>query len=76
MVKDIIVVIIKTDGKIDKDWLFKANCENYKNLKFMSERYNIVKSYEEHINKGDYQKAQQRLNNKAKEAKDEKDDIW
>lgn len=59
---DIIVAVLVNDHQIDDSWVFKCTSEDYKTLKLVSERYNIVERYEKYINDGEYFKAQQKLN--------------
>ncbi|PHV70685.1 hypothetical protein CS063_09135 [Sporanaerobium hydrogeniformans] len=59
---DIIVAVLINDHQIDDSWVFKCTSEDYKTLKLVSERYNIVERYEKYINDGEYFRAQQKLN--------------
>ncbi|QEH69319.1 hypothetical protein [Cellulosilyticum sp. WCF-2] len=59
---DIIVAVLINDHQIDDSWVFKCTSEDYKTLKLVSERYNMVERYEKYINDGEYFKAQQKLN--------------
>jgi len=63
-VGDIIVAVLLEEGKVDGLWIFKATSDDYKTLKLVSERYNMVVRYEEYINKGKYFEAQKKLNEK------------
>jgi hypothetical protein len=58
---DIIVAVLVDDHQIDDTWVFKCTSNNYKTLKLVSERHNMVERYEKYINDGEYFKAQQRL---------------
>lgn len=58
---DVIVAVLLDDHTIDSGWVFKCTSDNYKTLKLVSERYDIVVRYEKLINQGEYFKAQQRL---------------
>ena len=68
---DIIVAVLVSDHQIDDSWVFKCTSDNYKTLKLVSARYNMVERYEKYINDGEYFKAQQRLDeNKATSVED------
>lgn len=63
---DIIVAILVSDHEIDDSWVFKCTSDDYKTLKLVSERYDMVERYEKYINEGEYFKAQQRLDESKK----------
>lgn len=71
---DIIVAVLIDDHQIDDTWVFKCTSEDYKKLKLVSERYNMVERYEKYINDGEYFRAQQRLD-EATTTADEDNDI-
>lgn len=58
---DFIVVVLLSDNEIDDLWIFKATSSNYRTLRLVSEKYNMVKRYQKYINKGAYFKAQERI---------------
>lgn len=64
-VGDYIVAVLMDEYTVDDSWIFKCTSLNYKKLKLVSEKYNMVKSYEEYINKGEYFKAQQRIDEES-----------
>ena len=61
---DFIVVVLLSDNKIYDSWIFKATSSDYKTLKLVSERDDMVKRYQEYINTGAYFEAQERLDAK------------
>lgn len=63
-VGDYIVAVLLDKGKVNDQWIFKATSDNYKTLKLVSHRYNMVVRYEEYINKGKYFEAQAKLDEK------------
>lgn len=64
---DYLVVVLLDDNEIDSSWVFKATSDDYKTLRLVSEKYNIVKRYQNYINEGKYFEAQKKLDEKAKE---------
>ncbi|MCX7841595.1 MAG: hypothetical protein N2489_00785 [Clostridia bacterium] len=63
-VGDVIVIVLKYDNMIDDLWVFKATSDDYRTLKLVSEKYDMVQRYEKYINKGKYQEAQNKINTK------------
>ena len=61
---DYLVVVLIEDNKINDTWVFKATTSDYRTLRLVSEKHNMVKRYEKYINEGSYQKAQIDLDNK------------
>ena len=61
---DYLVVVLIEDNKINDTWVFKATTSDYRTLRLVSEKHNMVKRYEQYINEGSYQKAQRDLDNK------------
>lgn len=70
---DIIVAVLINDHQIDDTWVFKCTSEDYKTLKLVSERYNIVERYEKYINDGEYFRAQQKLDEATTTADEDND---
>jgi len=66
-VGDFIVAVLLDENKIDDTWVFKSTSNDYKDLKLVSESYDMVVRYEKYINEGKYFEAQKRINedNKA-----------
>lgn len=63
-VGDFIVVRLLEDNKIDDLWIFKSTSLNYKTLKLLSERHDMVVRYEKYINEGKYFEAQKKIDEK------------
>lgn len=61
---DFIVAVLLDDSTIDDLWVFKCTSDDYKTLKLVSERYNMVVRYEEYINQGKYFEAQTKIDEK------------
>ncbi|WP_105619568.1 hypothetical protein [Vallitalea okinawensis] len=66
-VGDHLVVVLLKDKEIDRNWLFKATSSDYQSLELISEKYDMVKRYEEYINDGEYFAAQARLDKNSNE---------
>jgi len=63
-VGDFIVVRLLEDNKIDDLWIFKSTSLDYKTLKLLSERHDMVVRYEKYINEGKYFEAQKKIDEK------------
>jgi len=63
---DIIVAVLLEDNKIDDLWVFKCTTEDYKTLKLVSEKYEMVVRYENYINEGKYIEAQKKIDESKK----------
>lgn len=63
-VGDFIVVRLLEDNKIDDLWIFKSTSLDYKTLKLLSERHDMVVRYEKYINEGKYLEAQKKIDEK------------
>lgn len=58
---DIIVVVLQDDNEIDRNWIFKADSNNYQELNLITEEYNMTERYENYINSGSYFDAQMKI---------------
>lgn len=56
-----IVAVLLDDRTIDDTWIFKCDTNDYKSLKLVSERYDMVVRYESYINEGKYFEAQKKI---------------
>lgn len=63
---DFVVVVLLDDDKIDDLWIFKSTSDDYKTLKLVSEKYDMVLRYEKYINEGKYFEAQKKLDESKK----------
>ena len=68
---DIVVVVLEDEETINNMWIFKATSDDYKTLKLVSEKHNMVKSYQKYINEGRYFEAQKRIEEEAKAMNEE-----
>ncbi|SHI82917.1 hypothetical protein SAMN05444401_1523 [Clostridium amylolyticum] len=63
-VGDSIVVRLLEDNKIDDLWIFKSTSLDYKTLRLLSERHDMVVRYEKYLNEGKYSEAQKKIDEK------------
>lgn len=63
---DFIVAVLLEDNKIDDTWVFKVTSKDYKTLKLVSEKYDMVVRYEQYINEGKYFEAQKKIDENKK----------